>query len=244
MKPDRYRPMRKSQWHLLFWSCLVLAGFTHINFCEWAQPSQAQEKGLHAILEFAAAAEGESAGMPSLYSDSASLTYTPAFICGVLLPVVFLIGAIFLLFDRPRPHFPPLSKYLKDLQTGDETARSTAAGILLEMSPRIHEGIDILALALKDDSLQVRLRAAATLARIGPEARDAIPALVEGLSDEAATMRERCARALGKMGPEAQRALPLLEQLLMDENELVRLYALEAIQRIKGERSFSDSSVF
>ena len=244
MKPDRYRPMRKSQWHLLFWSCLILAAFTHINFCEWSQPGQAQEQGLHAILEFDSSQEAESVGMPSLYSDSSDLSYTAAFLCGVLLPAAFLIGAIFLLFDRPKPHFPPLSKYLKDLQTGDETARSTAAGILLEMSPRIHEGIDILALALKDNSLQVRLRAAATLARIGPEARDAIPALVEGLGDGAATMRERCARALGKMGPEAKKALPLLEHLLKDENELVRLYALEAIQRINGERSFSDSSVF
>lgn len=239
--------MRKTQWHLLFWCSLLLAGFTHSSFCEWERPERARELGLQPVISFQTGASGVEAGgggALALYTNSPRLEYTQAFLCGILLPILFLIAALFLLFDRPRPHFPSLGKYLKDLQTGDEATRSTAAGVLLEMGPRINQGIDVLARALKDDSLQVRLRAAATLARIGPEAIEAIPALTEGLRDPAATMRERCARALGKIGPQARSALPGLEQLLKDENELVRLYTLEAIQRIKGERSFSDSSVF
>lgn len=242
MKTDKYTPMKKSQWHLLFWSCLALAVFMHVYFCEWTREGIAHGKQLRSVVTIRSS-EGQRLG--GVYTDRPDIGFTAAFLCGLLVPAGLVIAAGMLLLDRPRPKFPPLAKYLEDLKTGDDPARAEAARALANIGPRGVEAVPSLARALRDENLEVRLEAAKALAIIGPEAREAVPDLILGLEDRAGRVRERCARALGKIGHDAEVAIPALEGLLKDENELVRLYAMEALERIRGDRATTmDSGIF
>jgi len=81
--------------------------------------------------------------------------------------------------DGP-PAFPVLRACASD---PDPLVRWPAIGLLGESGIRSQEALELLAEALHDEHIEVRLKALSTLARWGPKARPAVPALVERLKD-------------------------------------------------------------
>ncbi len=229
--------MKRSQWSLLFFGALFLACLLHVKFCEWASGARAADLGLESLIGFGADPELTW----GLYSNQAELSFTAAFLCGVVLPLGFLAAAAFLLLARPRPRFRPPRSIVEDLQTGDTAARATAAGALASPGTRAAEGAGALSRALRDGTVKVQAEAAEALADIGPEAGEAVGDLVRELTSSDAAVRQTCARALGKIGRRAVASIPGLRDLRNDECEVVQLLAAEAIERIRGECERADT---
>ena len=183
--------MKRSQWSLLFFGALFLACLLHVKFCEWASGARAADLGLESLIRFGADAELTW----GLYSNQAELSFTAAFLCGVVLPLGFLAAAAFLLLARPRPRIRPQRTLVEDLQTGDTAARATPAGTLASPGTRAAEGAGALSRALRDSNVKVQAEAAEALADIGPEAGEAVPDLVRELTSSDAAVRQTCARA-------------------------------------------------
>jgi HEAT repeat protein len=212
---------------------VTLAWLTHIVFCEWRQAGSVPAEGV--LLEV---------GPLAISAANASVGFVAAYFCGLAFPLACAIAALALFLHKPRTAFPSLEQTLAELQNGESQARIGAAEFLARMGPHAAPAVPVLARALEDPSLEVRQMVARALARIGREAAPAVPALERALADTAAAVRELAARALGKIGSPAAPALPSLERLLKDPHELVRLYATEAIERIRGNRSSSDTDIF
>lgn len=123
--------------------------------------------------------------------------------------------------------------------------------------------IGVLAAALEDAEMSVRLAAAYALLKIdsghtgaaevlsramsagdggvivgvtkqGPRAAWAVPTLTRLLADRRPGIRRLAAEGLGKIGGAAQSALPALQQALQDRDDRVREAATQAIELIRN----------
>jgi HEAT repeat protein len=94
--------------------------------------------------------------------------------------------------------------------------------------------VPLLAAALEDKNLAVRLAAEEALARGGPAV---VPQLLESLKSKSAKVRLGVARALGLIGPAAKSARSALEALKRDKDPGVRQAAEEALWAIEGVKA-------
>jgi len=132
-----------------------------------------------------------------------------------------------------KPAVPLLIKALKDPQV-----RGYAASILGEIGPSAKEAVQALTVAMKDETVWVRIAAAGALARINPDdAQPGLDLLLKILDDpsdstSANAARESAASALGKIGPAARCAVPSLTRLSQFGDEAVRSLAVQALKEI------------
>ncbi len=92
--------------------------------------------------------------------------------------------------------------------------------------------------------LNTREQAIEMLGRIGPDASSATNILIKyvELDPEEITLRELAVIALGRIGPKAKDSLPALEELVNTELDwLLRIRAVEAIDKIKGKKALGQS---
>lgn len=123
----------------------------------------------------------------------------------------------------------PTSSWVKQLKSADAAARQEAAKALGNLGA---EGVFGLAVALRDESPDVRMAAADSLSNIGTEAKPALPALTAALKDPEKTVRTRAAFALGNVAPEDVSVVPSLIDLLQDTDLEVRRHAALALGRL------------
>jgi HEAT repeat protein len=210
---------------------VVLSLLLHAGFCEWTtQPGAELAAGDRARLFVLSWRQEPRVGV---FADRPELGRTTAFTAGVVLPVALLAAVVGLVWWRRRKARTSIARYLADLLSPSEGRRLAATRALADFERPGLAAVSLLGRALSDDSLEVRLEAAQALARLGPRAATAVPELTAALGDSVFTVREHSARALGKIGSAAEGALPALEELERDEKELVRLFAREAMQRIR-----------
>jgi HEAT repeat protein len=111
------------------------------------------------------------------------------------------------------------------------------------MGSRAAEAGASLERVLHDPDSHVRGFAAEALWKITGKTDVAVPTLVEVLGDaNDVEARLLAARVLGRIGPRATQAVPALEKARNDKYDLVREFAVEALQRIKGEGAGSSKT--
>ena len=121
------------------------------------------------------------------------------------------------------------NREIRALQEGTEWQRAAAAVELGKMCSR--RAVPVLALALEDDSLVVRIAVAAALGEMGSDAEEAVPGLVAAFAreDEEPIVRVAHATALEAIGPAAKLAVPALTDALGDESPFVRKSSAAAL---------------
>jgi HEAT repeat protein len=97
------------------------------------------------------------------------------------------------------------------------------------------ESVDILVEFLKEKDSSVRQIVVTVLGQFGARAKPAVPLLIEALKDKDATTRWMAAQTLGQIGPDAKAAIPALKEALKDKDDNVRAFAQFALQSIEGK---------
>ena len=129
----------------------------------------------------------------------------------------------------------PLMWHLLEENELDAEVRRSSARALARMQPA--EAIELLAKALKDSSLGVRLEAGNALGRIG---ESAIDTLIKARYDEDSRVRDSAVAALGSIGGKLVRNE--LISVLRDKNEesTVKLTAIQALDKIGDSESVAE----
>jgi HEAT repeat protein len=92
--------------------------------------------------------------------------------------------------------------------------------------------IPLLAGALTQEEVSVRLQAVGILIDFAPDTVAAQPALVRAMEDEDLRVARDAARALGALGPLAAPSVPALVRALAHRDDHLRIYAAEALASI------------
>jgi HEAT repeat protein len=118
---------------------------------------------------------------------------------------------------------------------GTVVVRVYAAGALWRIDEKTaSDAVPVLAAALRSAKDEITRRwAAQQILGTGPEAVLAVPALVENLSNE--RIAHDMADALGRIGPRAVAAVEPLTEVLRDEKGQIRVWAAEALWRIRRD---------
>ncbi len=102
----------------------------------------------------------------------------------------------------------------KVAKTADD--RSRLAFAIAEGKDKAKSAVPVLAAALKDPDVNVRLSVTAALRLMGPSAKAAVPGLLAALKDTDDSVRIEVMHALGQIGPDAKAAVPLVSEILKD----------------------------
>jgi HEAT repeat protein len=126
----------------------------------------------------------------------------------------------------------PLTEALQDPEA---IVRASAAGALWKIDEKAaSNAVPVLAAALRSANEEHARRCAAQqVLGTGPEAVRAVPALVENLSND--RIAPDMADALGRIGPRAEAAVDPLTEVLRDEKGRIRVWAAEALWRIRRD---------
>jgi HEAT repeat protein len=117
------------------------------------------------------------------------------------------------------------------LTDSDPQVRLHIATTLLTINPKQTQSHDLLAAALSDPAIPVKLEAARCIARLGKLAEPLLPALIQSLDKETdPDIRYAIVEAIGQLGPVAATAIPRLVTLLDDPN--LQPCAAETLGRI------------
>jgi HEAT repeat protein len=120
--------------------------------------------------------------------------------------------------QEPFQYGRPMSRWINDLEHGDDDARHQAAKALGAIGPEAKDAVPALSVALRDENDLVRLNASLALLKIAPESQAAIPALAEALHDQIPLIRMNAAMALNRMGGQSRAAVPALISALKDRD--------------------------
>ena len=138
----------------------------------------------------------------------------------------------------------PFMKHLLEKNEPDVEVRRSSARALARMKPKV--AIKVLAEALKDSSLGVRLDAGQALGRIG---EPAIGILIKALRDPDSRVRDSAVAALGNIGVRediSSQALDSVRDQLKgvldnpDEESTVKLTAIQALGKIGDPKSIAE----
>ena len=121
---------------------------------------------------------------------------------------------------------------LDALRHESEGARTHAAFALGELGQVDAEGVEEVARAVTDPSVQVRRAAVETLGQLKEPTDATLPALVDGLTDSDGQVRFTAALSLQRRGASAAASVPALRAALRDENRYVRASAIDALRRV------------
>jgi HEAT repeat protein len=105
------------------------------------------------------------------------------------------------------PAVPALVKAIKEDKV--DGVRAASVKVLQGIGPDAKEAVLVLADALSDKTLEVKLNAADALGAIGPAAKDATPALIAGMNTPG--MCRSCVMALGAIGYASNEVLAALK---------------------------------
>jgi len=133
-----------------------------------------------------------------------------------------------------------LSKLVESFKAeANEEAKSKIAMTIGKGRARSAPAVPVLASALSDERLIVRLNVAAALGMIGPAAKAAVPELTGALKDKAPLVREGAAVALGQIGPAAKAAAPELSDLVKEKSQPagVRSASARALGALKAKEA-------
>ena len=124
-----------------------------------------------------------------------------------------------------------VDELVKQLQSGDNGERRSAARSLGEGGAESKAAVPALIKALKDRDTFVRRYSAQALGEIGPDAQAAVPSLATALDDPKKEVRSAAANALGKLGPSG---LTKLIDIIRDDNKDagMRRQAIEALGKL------------
>ena len=123
---------------------------------------------------------------------------------------------------------------MKTLTDADTSLRQASAASLAAMAP---DSIPVLAAALKDPQVNVRLAAVDALGLAGPQAAPSIPALVEAWKDGDKNVRLRVGDLLQRFEGAAAAAAPVVIPSLTEPDRDIRLKACEILGRCGGARA-------
>lgn len=132
---------------------------------------------------------------------------------------------------RARGAVPALAAALQDEDYG---VRVSAADALTSIDPDVPGIVPTLVVALGGPNVGVRAAAGHALERLGPRAAAAVPALIRALGDPEDNVMAVAVFALGSIGPAAQAAVPALEQAAKSSDPYLRVFAQDALRRIRG----------
>ncbi len=121
---------------------------------------------------------------------------------------------------------------LDALRHENEVARTHAAFALGELGRSDLDGVEEVAQAVIDPSVQVRRAAVEALGLLKEPKEVTLPALVDGLTDADGQVRFTAALSLQRLGASAATAVPALQAALRDENRYVRASAVDALCRV------------
>ena len=121
---------------------------------------------------------------------------------------------------------------LDALRHENEVARTHAAFALGELGRSDSDGVEEVAQAVIDPSVQVRRAAVEALGLLKEPKEVTLPALVDGLTDADGQVRFTAALSLQRLGASAATAVPALQAALRDENRYVRASAVDALCRV------------
>ena len=125
-----------------------------------------------------------------------------------------------------------VSTWVAQLKDKDPAQRQEAVRALGQIGPG---AVAVLASALQDPNINVRVAAADALGRIGEDAKAAVTALNDSLKDPDKTVRRHAAFALGIIDPENKVVVPALIESLKDQDLEVRRLAAVALGRFGRE---------
>jgi HEAT repeat protein len=125
-----------------------------------------------------------------------------------------------------------VDRAVKQLDSADQSARTSAAYHLSEMGPAAKYAVPrLIELLNSDPSMGVRGESANALSKIGPDAEAAVPSLIAFLNNkDGGYERTYAASALGWIGRYPEQAVPaLINAIQHDEEPVVRQLAARSI---------------
>lgn len=132
--------------------------------------------------------------------------------------------------DVPTVHGQPAAYWVEAIKADDQWLRVRAARALRALATDDPVTVEILAGALKDKRVRVRLAVAETLAGLGSRATPASALLTAALKDGEPGVRLLAAEALGGVGPLSKETIAELAKLITEEkDEGIKVAAVEAI---------------